>query len=131
MTYHERLTLDTCALLWLASGSDRLSQEARDAIDKASMVFLCPISAWEISLKVAQEKLRLPLSPYPWFTAVQEKHNLILAALSPQVLCAANELPWHHRDPADRFIIATALGEKSAIVTADEKIRRYDVETLC
>ena len=53
-----------------------------------------------------------------------------LAALSVEVLVAANTLPWHHRDPADRFIIATALALGAAVVTADRKFQQYEVGVL-
>lgn len=102
------LLLDTCALIWLTTGGAELSAEARDAIDRADLVSVSAISAWEISLKTARNTLELPMPPGEWFTEALTRHRLNLAALSVEVLVAANSLPWHHRDPADRFIIATA-----------------------
>lgn len=124
------LLLDTCALIWLAAGDSQLSPKARDAVDRADLVSVSAISAWEISLKVARETLELPLPPGEWFTEILTGHHLNLAALTVDVLVAANALPWHHRDPADRFIIATARSLGAAVVTADRRFRQYDVPVL-
>ena len=125
-----RLLLDTCALLWLAAGDEALSKDTLDVIDRASIVLVSAISAWEISLKVAREKLQLATPAAEWFVDVLDHHKLLLAPLSIDVLTMANDLPWHHRDPADRFIIATAIQEHATIVTADAKRRAYDVKLL-
>ena len=124
------LVLDTCAFIWLATGAPELSREARSAIDEADTVWVSAISAWEISLKVAHETLELPSPVAEWFPRVVDHHHLSLAALSVDVLIAANELPWHHRDPADRFIIATSRSLGAAVVTADRRFRQYDVRAL-
>lgn len=124
------LFLDTCALLWLAGGHARLSRELLEVIDLADRVYLSPISAWEISLKVARGQLALPLEVEGWFGRVTEHHGLTLSPLDVPVMIAANGLPWHHRDPADRFIIASAQREKATIVTADSHFEAYGVRLL-
>lgn len=124
------LILDTCALVWLVSGHDRLSKEARSEIEAARLVYVCPISAWEISLKCAKGTIELPLAPLEWFNRSLHVHHLTLTDLSIEVLMHANTLPWHHRDPADRFIIATAQMENLTVVTSDERFKDYGVETL-
>lgn len=126
-----RLVLDTCALLWLAAGSSRISNRTFRIIDNAEIVYVSAISAWEISLKVAQEKLRLPLSAREWFDSALEQHNIVVAPLDLDILFSANQLPWHHRDPADRFVIATAMKMDAVIVTGDQKFFMYDVHTMC
>ncbi|HCL26901.1 MAG TPA: PIN domain nuclease [Candidatus Latescibacteria bacterium] len=124
------LLLDTCALIWLSSDAAELSEQTRTAINVADTVWVSAISAWEISLKVARETLELPLEPGAWFDRAMDHHHLSLAALDVNVLVAANALPWHHRDPADRFIIATARSLGAAVVTADRKFEQYDVMVL-
>lgn len=124
------LVLDTCALIWLVAGAPDLSEQARKTIDSADRVCVSAISAWEISLKAARGTLTLPLPPAEWFARAIDQHHLTLAALSVDILIAANALPWHHRDPADRFIIATAHHLNAAIVTADQRFRLYNVNLL-
>lgn len=128
--FEKRLLLDTCALLWLVSGSERLSQRARDSIKRATVVYVSAVSAWEISLKVAQDALSLPRSPEEWFPLALDKHSLVLANLSVEVLCSANRLPFHHRDPADRFIIATAQLKKAAVVISDKRFSLYGIPLI-
>jgi len=128
---HEKsLILDTCALLWLASGNPALSNSAKHSIERASIVYVSAISAWEISLKVSQGGITLPIEPLEWFKKVVDKHNLVIAPLSIEILVGANELPWHHRDPADRFIIATAKRDDITVVTADNRFIDYGVAVI-
>ena len=124
------LLLDTCALIWLVSGAPDLSEQSRAEIEEADTVWVSAISAWEISLKVARSTLELPAPPAEWFGRALDHHHLSLAALSVDVLVAANSLPWHNRDPADRFIIATALALGAAVITADRQFQLYDVTVL-
>ena len=126
----QNLLLDTCALLWLASGDKSISAESIQKISKAELVFVSAISAWEISLKVAQKKLVLPMEPKEWFETAIESHNLCLLPLDIEILTEANKLPRHHRDPADRFVIASAIRENATIITADKKFAKYDVNVI-
>ena len=130
MIFEKKLVLDTCALLWLAKGENRLSEATTQAIQQAPIVFVSAITGWEISLKFAQRKLNLPIEPEIWFHRVIEAHSLVLAPLDVSTLCRANRLPNHHRDPADRFIISTALAENAAVVTTDSSFLLYDVRVL-
>ena len=124
------LLLDTCALIWLSAGASELSDSSRMAIDRADTVWVSAISAWEISLLVSKQKLILPDTSKSWFEKVLDQHRLSLAGLSVDVLVSANELPWHHRDPADRFIIATAQATGASVVTTDRKFELYDVPVV-
>ena len=124
------LLLDTCALLWLASGSPNISKEARRRIDNSFVVYVSPISLWEIARKVQKGKLQLPLEPAEWFTRVREQHNLTLLPLSEAVMFKAVTLPEIHKDPADRFIIATALLNNLDVVTTDHNFPDYGVTCI-
>ncbi|MDD5673696.1 MAG: type II toxin-antitoxin system VapC family toxin [Chitinivibrionales bacterium] len=128
--FEKKVLLDTCALLWLASEDDNLSADARTVIEQASIALVSTISAWEISLKYAQKVLKLPMEPQEWFDRVLAAHNLTISPLSNEIMFAANKLPWHHRDPADRFIIATALMEKALVITSDARFSQYGVRVI-
>ena len=128
---HEKaLILDTCGFLWLVSGDSMLSDSAKENIERAAIVYVSAISAWEISLKCSQGAITLPLPPTEWFKKSIEQHNLVIAPLDIDILISANQLPWHHRDPADRFIIATALRENIPVVTADSNFEKYGVRII-
>ena len=125
-----RLLLDTCAFIWLATGDDSLSKRARKAISSADCVFVSPISAWEIGQKHRQGKLKLPMEPQELFDAVVDRYALDIAPLDATIMFKASALPEHHKDPADRFIIATALLNGFTVVTADKHFPEYGVNVI-
>jgi len=122
------LLLDTCGLLWLAAGHRRLSSAARRRIDSARLVGVSAITAWEVGLKAARGDLKLPMEAEEWFEGVVAHHRLQVFEITSRIAFEANRLPWHHRDPADRFILATAKLHHMAVVTADDNFAAYGVE---
>lgn len=124
------LLLDTCALVWIASRPERFSLKARKALSEAERLFYCPISAWEIALKAGRGTLVLPLPPREWFGRVVDRYGVESMPLDEDILFRSAELPWLHRDPADRFIIATALEKNMPVVTGDGRFKAYGVEVL-
>jgi len=124
------LILDTCALLWLASGDKKLSRTARKEINEASAVYVSAISGFEIAIKVARGKLKLPGPPQEWFEKIVEHHGLAVLPLELNVCIAAAQLPPIHDDPCDRFIIAAAKISDLAVVTADERFEKYGLTVL-
>ena len=124
------LILDTCALLWLASGDKKLSRSARKEINEASAVYVSAISGFEIAIKVARGKLKLPSPPQEWFEKIVEHHGLAVLPLELNVCITAAQLPPIHDDPCDRFIIAAAKISDLAVVTADERFEKYGLTVL-
>ena len=125
-----RLLLDTCALVWLATGDSRLSDKAREAVATAVSVSVSPVSAWELGQKHRRGLLKLPMTPRELFQTAVDRYSLDIAPLDPEVMFSASALPEHHKDPADRFIIATALLGNMTVVTADHRFHAYDVDVL-
>ena len=124
------MLLDTCALLWLVQGDQHLSVETRARIDAASAVYVSAISAFEIGLKCASGKLKLPVPAAEWFKAIVDHHNLGILPLDWGICIAATELPPIHRDPCDRFIIAAAKSQGLKVVTGDPVFALYGIEVL-
>lgn len=125
-----RLLLDTCAILRLAAGVGELSEKALEAIADATAVFVSPISLWEIALKARNGNLILPGDPSEFFNEVVENYGLTVAPLSLQVMSKSVELPPIHKDPADRFIIATALENSLTVITTDRRFAEYGIPVL-
>ena len=121
------MILDTCALLWLSAGDKKLSREARKAINEAPAIYVCSISAFEVTLKVSQGKLQLPSAPLEWFEEVVEHHSLTVLSLDYELCIHAAQLPPIHEDPCDRFIIAAAKLHDLEVVTKDERFEQYGV----
>lgn len=123
--------LDTCALYWIANDAEDLSAAAREAIEGAWSVYVSPVSAWEIGLKVRKGKLELPEALESWYSRVLERHDLEEFPLGGEAAMRSTSLPPLHQDPADRLLIAVAQTHDLVLLTPDEKIRRYpDVNVL-
>ena len=125
------MILDTCALLWLASGNKALSRSALKEINAAPAVYVSAVSGFEIAIKVARGKLRLPGSPQAWFEKVVKHHGLTVLPLELNVCIAAAQLPPIHNDSCDRFIIASAKLHRLKVATADENFESYGLTVIC
>jgi PIN domain nuclease of toxin-antitoxin system len=128
------ILLDTCTLLWLVSNRSELSTAATDAIRRARAVFVSAASAFEIGTKHRQGKLPLALPAPAWWAAAVERLQLSELPITPAVALASTTLPVEivvggraidHRDPGDRFIVATASLHGLSIVTPDPKIAAF------
>ncbi len=124
------MLLDTCALLWLAEGGGKLSEEIRNRIEAAPVVYVSAISAFEIGIKCRSGKLKLPVKPAEWFRQIVDHHGLVVEPLDWDVCIEATELPPIHKDPCDRFIIATAKLRSIPVVTGDPGFSAYGIEVL-
>jgi PIN domain nuclease of toxin-antitoxin system len=115
----------------MVSEPERLSQQIRRRIaDAGNERVLSAASAWEIAIKYSIGKLELPEPPAEF---VPSRMALTLTSpLAVQLSHAlhASRLPFHHRDPFDRLLIAQAQIEKLPVVTADDAFTDYDIEVL-
>ena len=127
---NERLLVDTCALLWLATKSDTLSLVARLQIEEADEVFISPVSAWEIALKHSKGKLKLPCDPIKWFDHALEVFGIKILPFDYALWMRSTQLPKYHQDPADRTIIQSALENDLTIVTHDHRFAQYGVKVI-
>lgn len=124
------IILDTCALLWLAGDQSMLSEQTLARLEEEPIVAVSAISAFEIALKWFARKLELPVPAREWWDGVVAHHHLEVLPVGAHVAIRATELPPIHRDPADRFIIATAKQHGAPVVTSDERFGEYDVEIM-
>ena len=124
-----RLLLDTRALLWFYLGDPQLSPTALAAIvDPDNDKAVSPASFWEIAIKLSIGKYAL-YEPYDDFIqhAIHDNGFDILA-IEPSHTSALVALPFHHKDPFDRILIAQAAAEDLILLTTDAKIPRYASE---
>ena len=122
-----RYLLDTHALLWLATNSPQMSPRASAIIgDPNNTGFFSMISLWELWIKASIGKLVLPVDPQQLeLRTISEGLHPI--SLTSSIVSRVITLPWHHKDPFDRIIVATALEEGLVLVTKDELLEKYDV----
>ena len=124
------LLLDTQALLWFVLDDSRLSATARESIVAAEMVLISPAILWEIAIKISLGKYALPI-PFAAFWEEQLLTNdFSLLPISVAHTARVADLPYHHRDPFDRLLIAQSLVEKIPVVSSDALFADYGVERI-
>ncbi|WP_298904267.1 type II toxin-antitoxin system VapC family toxin [uncultured Nostoc sp.] len=126
-----RALLDTHAFIWWVTDDSQLSANAHNVIaDSGNILFLSVVSAWEIVIKNKLGKLTLPepVEQYiPSRLAINRFESLPIQM--SHVLQVAS-LPSIHRDPFDRILIAQSQVENLPIVTIDQQITQYLVQTI-
>jgi PIN domain nuclease of toxin-antitoxin system len=126
-----RVLLDTHAFLWFVLGDSQLSSHARNHIDDLSNEKLVsPASYWEIAIKISLNKYTLS-QPYEAFMQKGIADNgFIILPIEPKHTAALTSLPFHHRDPFDRLIIAQAMVERIPVISGDEAFAAYPVTRI-
>ena len=120
-----KLLLDTHAFLWFVTGDRRLSRRARRAVEAGdSELLISTASVWEVAIKTSLGRLTLPKSVHDYFDDKVATGFIILPVEWAHAARVA-ELPFHHRDPFDRLIIAQALVERIPIVSGDPGFKMY------
>jgi len=125
------IVLDTHAWLWWLAEPSRLSPAARRAIDEATAIGVCAVSAWEVAMLVRRGRISLDRDVAAWVGQALAHARVTPQPLTPEVAVAAGLLDGDGfpGDPADRFIYATARAHRAPLVTRDERIRRFDART--
>ena len=120
-----RLLLDTHALIWWDEGVG-LDARATDAIRAAEQVYVSAASGWEIAIKASRGRLttRRRLAEAVAESGFEELPVRLAHAEG------VRDLPWHHRDPFDRMLVAQALSDRLTVVTRDRVFAKYGVRTL-
>lgn len=126
-----RILLDTHALLWWVIDSPKLSDTAREIIaSEHNEPIFSVVSAWEIAIKVGVGKLDLPDPPEKFVAEQLSRNALEVLPIHLRHALGVYNLPDHHRDPFDRLLVAQAVAEDLAILTADPLVARYPVQTI-
>jgi len=126
-----RVLLDTHAFLWFIIGSSELSIRAREVIeDRTIEKFLSIASLWEMAIKASLGKMILS-EPFHILIPRQitDSGFSILNLDIAHVLTVAT-LPFHHRDPFDRILVAQATQERMSVVSSDAHLDSYGVERI-
>lgn len=126
-----RYLLDTQAFIWLDSDPDKLSPKVSAiAGDSQNVLFLSLASAWEMQIKLQLGKLTLP-APLTAIMRNQRKTNQIkLLHITLQHILALESLPYYHKDPFDRLIVAQSKITDIPLITADTTLAQYPITTI-
>lgn len=126
-----RLLLDTHVWLWRLLEPERVSAPAEAAIaDAANEVLLSPISTWEALVLARKERLSLRPSASEWVLDALRRTAFTAVPLSHEIAIRSERLEGlTPQDPADRFLIASAIEHGLVLVTADDAIHAYSPVT--
>jgi len=126
-----KVLIDTHTFLWWNTEDPLLSVHAKEIIaDGQNEVFLSAASVWEIVIKTAKGRLILPESPAQYISSRMSLYRFRSLPVQISHAVHVNELPPYHNDPFDRMLIAQSRLESLPLVTKDENILRYDLETI-
>jgi PIN domain nuclease of toxin-antitoxin system len=126
-----RLLLDTHALLWWLTDHARLSTRASAAIrDGDNEVRMSAVSSWELALKISAGKLPGVPDLRSKIEQAIAKDRIVPLDITTAHGFAVEGLPWHHKDPFDRLLVAQARCERCLLVSNDRMLRAYPVELL-
>ena len=121
------LLLDTHVLLWWLDDNPDLSLRARTVIaDGNNLVFVSAAVIWEIQIKHALGKLKIPKN----FRNVLNQQGFELLDITVEHAYAVGKLPLYHRDPFDRILVAQAKLENMILVSRDKRIKKYKISLI-
>jgi PIN domain nuclease of toxin-antitoxin system len=110
------------------NGGGKLSAPTLRLIQNADIIYISAISAMEIGCKAVSGKLTLPKEMRQWYREALETHDIIEIPVTGDIGMLSASLPMHHRDPADRIIIATSKQKQLPIITLDTRFEDYGVQ---
>lgn len=126
-----KLLLDTNALLWFIAGSPHLSPAARSLIvDAGNEKFVSAASLWETAIKISIGKMTLATTFDALFPHQLAINGFELLPIAIKHTTAVISLPFHHRDPFDRILIAQAIEENMSLVSIGTAFDKYSVTRI-
>src|SRR4051794_35524804 len=126
-----KLLLDTCTFLWALSGEPPLPPRVAAMVRSPDNdVFLSAASAWEIAIKYAAGKLKLPQVPALFVPAMRAERGVMALPVDEESTLHIARLPLLHGDPFDRILVSQAIVHGLIILTPDPVIARYPARTL-
>lgn len=122
--------LDTHVFLWVVSGGP-LSETATEAIlNPENELYLSAVSYWEVCIKASLGKLELSSDWPAQFADVMARNSIRWLSIDRSAAHRLLSMPFHHRDPFDRMLVAQALEGRHQLISADQDLCKYDVEVL-
>ncbi len=122
-----KLLLDTHVLLWWLDDPTKISESTRDQIaDLENEVLVSAVSCWEIAIKRGLGKLTAPNG----LSASIQQCGFVELAITGVHALRTESLPFHHKDPFDRMLIAQSICESATIVTQDRLFQSYGVPLI-
>ena len=126
-----KLLLDTHALIWFAENDASLSRGARQALNEPANDLYCSVaSIWEMAIKVSLGKLMTSARLDTGFHHLLEDNGFSILDVEYAHAVQVLTLPWHHRDPFDRLLVAQVMLERLALVSHDHQLDAYGIKRI-
>ncbi len=118
-------------IYWIENNSAALSSTAFTIIsDKSNTIFLSIASIWEMQIKMQIGKLKLVNDLSVVVEEQQQVNEMQLLSIAPQHIYNLNQLPFHHKDPFDRMLLAQAMTESFSLLSKDTMFAAYPVNVI-
>jgi PIN domain nuclease of toxin-antitoxin system len=122
--------LDTHTFMWFINGSEELSLVSRKAIeDKNSNSFISIASIWEMAIKLSIGKLKVQ-APFSSLPAQIVANGFQILPVKFEDTLELSSMPFHHRDPFDRLIIAQSITNKLLLISKDKQFLNYGIDVI-
>lgn len=126
-----RILLDTHVFLWWVDDAPDLTDVALRAIaDRRNECFLSVVSCWEMAIKSSLGKLRLAKSVERFVSDQMAANGFTLLGMELRHVAKVEKVPFYHRDPFDRLLVAQAIADRLTIVSGDRIFADYGVNVL-
>jgi len=126
-----RILLDTHAFLWLVTDDPKVSAPAKAVfLENDNELLLSAVTGFEIAVKYSLGKLGLKEPPDQFIRKRIEANALIPLAITIEHTVLLADLPFYHRDPFDRLLVAQALTDSLPILSADTLLSAYGIERI-
>lgn len=126
-----KVLLDTCAFIWLVTDDPKLSELAKEIfLDTDNELLLSAVTGFEIAVKYSLGKLHLTEQPNEFIANRIQANALTELPVSMAHALVLQDLPWHHKDPFDRLLVAQAMVNQIPLLSADQQLSSYAIERL-
>jgi len=124
------ILLDTHVLWWFLRGNEKIPTTTRDTIfDSQNIIYISIASIWEVAIKMSIGKLSFDGGIDGFINAIEDENFELLGISTEHTKTVAN-LPFIHRDPFDRMLVAQAITENIPIMTTDANVLKYGMNSI-
>jgi PIN domain nuclease of toxin-antitoxin system len=121
------IIIDTHIFLWALSDSSKLIDSKRSVLeDLSNTIYVSAVSIAELMIKASLKKLQIDFDP----VAIAKESGFALLDFNGEAALLLKDMPFHHKDPFDRMLIAQSSSNNYPIMTEDPKISLYDCRVL-
>jgi PIN domain nuclease of toxin-antitoxin system len=124
------ILLDTHSLIWFLNGDEKLSLKSREAIEsQENLKFVSIASIWEIAIKISLGRFSFDKG-FIEFLGLLDDNGFGIIPITVDHALTVSTLKFIHRDPFDRLIVAQAMTDNMTVISKDEEIKKYEINTL-